>query len=334
MSTSETQRLQPVKRFFRWYYFNFSERISAPDEIEQREFGYMNFEGAMIRHLSFKSPGEYRAFLVRSSPLAAYYSVALYHDPTAPMESKGWIKADLAFDIDIKDASPKIKENSFWICRSCHSYGPLPKPERCPRCGSKNVDEVEWVCDECMREVKEAATALMLLLMEDFGISRKNIKIYFSGNNGYHFHVLDERMRKLGQPERIELVDYILMNGYDERILQRNSPEGAVIKQRRKIPIDPNVTVDVRRIFRAPESLHNESGLSKREVERLESFDPFTDAVVLPDEEVEINVYYMPRIKFKEQTYGPFKEERLKLPAFLAVYLHLKGLGEIIEQGR
>jgi DNA primase, eukaryotic-type, small subunit, putative len=327
---SEMEQLQTVKKFFRWYYFNHSEKIKAPESIESREFGYRDFNGNMVRHLSFKSDGEYRAFLVKNVPKSVYYSVAFYMDPTAPMESKGWIKADLAFDIDIKDVSEKIKENSFWICRKCHSFGRLPAPNTCPNCGSE-VEEVEWVCDECLNEVKGAALDLLYILTEDFGLSKKEISVYFSGNNGYHFYVYNEEMRKMGQQERMEIVDYITMNGFDSSVYSKNTPENGSMIGRKRVPVDPNVTVDIKRVFRAPDSLHDESGLAKKEVDSLESFDPLEKAVVLPEEPVEVLVHYMPFIRFRGETFGPYKQEKVTVPAYLAVYAVLKGLAEFTE---
>ncbi|MDP8023742.1 MAG: DNA primase small subunit [Conexivisphaerales archaeon] len=327
----EMEQLQTVKKFFRWYYFNNSEKIRAPESIESREFGYRDFNGNMIRHLSFKNEGEYRAFLVKNVPKSVYYSVAFYSDPTAPMESKGLIKADLAFDIDIKDVSEKIKGNSFWICKKCHSYGNLPAPKSCPNCGSEQIEEIEWVCDECLNEVKNAAIALFDILSEDFGLSKKEISVYFSGNNGYHFYVYNEEIRKMSQQERMEMVEYITMNGFNRSIFLKNVPENGSLINRKKVPIDPNVTVDIRRIFRAPDSLHDESGLAKKEIPSLESFDPFKEAVVLPEEPIEVSIHYMPVIKFKEQVFGPYKGERVKVPAYVAVYVVLKGLAEFTD---
>ncbi len=325
------EQLQTVRKFFRWYYFNYSEKIKAPESIESREFGYKDFNGSMIRHLSFKSEGEYKAFLVKNVPKSVYYSVAFYSDPTAPMESKGLIKADVAFDIDIKDVSKKIKDNSFWICKNCHTYGTLPAPKSCPSCGSEDLEEVEWVCDECLSDVKDAAITLSDILTEDFGLSRKEISIYFSGNNGYHFYIFNEEMRKLGQQERMEIVEYITMNGFNQSVFYKNVPESGSLINRRKVTIDPNVTVDIRRIFRAPDSLHDESGLAKKEVTSLDLFDPFKEAVVLPEEPIELLVHYMPAIKFRDQTFGPYKKEKVKVPAYIAVYAVLKGIAEFID---
>ena len=324
------EQLQTVKKFFKGYYFSYSEKIKAPESIEAREFGYRDFNVNMIRPLSFRSEGEYRAFLVKNVPKSVYYSVAYYSDPTASMESKGLIKADLAFDIDIKDVSKTIKDNSFWICNKCHNIGKLPAPKSCPNCGSEELEEVEWVCDECLNEVKDAAISLFDIFTDDFGLHKKEMSVYFSGNNGYHFYVYNEEMRKMNQQERMEIVEYITMNGFDQSIFLKNAPENGSLVSRKKVTVDPNVTVDVRRIFRAPDSLHDESGLAKKEAISLESFDPLKEAIVLSEEPVKVLIYYMPAIRFREQTFGPYKQEEVNVPAYLAVYAVLKGLAKFI----
>jgi DNA primase catalytic subunit len=64
-----------VKRYFREYYFTHSDRIKAPSQIESREFGYFPFNGGMIRHLSFRDIGIFRALLVKEAPAGDRKSV-------------------------------------------------------------------------------------------------------------------------------------------------------------------------------------------------------------------------------------------------------------------
>jgi len=75
-------------------------------------------------------------------------------------------------------------------------------------------------------------------------------------------------MRKMGQQERMEIVDYITMNGFDSSVYSKNTPENGYMIGRKRVPVDPNVTVDIKRVFRAPDSLHDESGLAKKRLIR------------------------------------------------------------------
>ena len=75
--------------------------------IEQREFGIIKKGQMMWRHHSFKDMGKLRGFLIQHQPLHVYFSSARYEHPSARppegepiMIGKGWLGADLVFDID------------------------------------------------------------------------------------------------------------------------------------------------------------------------------------------------------------------------------------------
>ena len=81
-----------LRRYFKEYYFRYSTRIKQPRDIESREFGYLPFGGGMIRHLSFKEIGAFRALLVKEAPAGVYFSNWYYLEPSEEMQKKGWIK--------------------------------------------------------------------------------------------------------------------------------------------------------------------------------------------------------------------------------------------------
>jgi DNA primase small subunit (EC 2.7.7.-) len=87
-----------LEALFRNYYRGAS--LDVP-EIERREVGYLAPDGVMVRHRSFKSAEELKSFCVERPPLGLYYSAALYERPDErDMDAKGWLGADLVFDID------------------------------------------------------------------------------------------------------------------------------------------------------------------------------------------------------------------------------------------
>ena len=327
---SETQLTQALKGAYRWYYFKKTDELRPPSEIDKREFGYRDFNGNMVRHIQLKSKGELYALAVREVPRSIYYSVSYYKDPAAPMQLKGRMGSDLVFDIDMKDVSKSYEKHSFWICESCHAFGPGQAPGICPRCGSKQVKFIDWACDECINEIKNEAMNLIDILQGDFGINANEISVYFSGNNGFHVHVDSKKFISLSSKERAEIVDYIRGTGFESEIYLSNVPDRAkeyAIK-RKRVLIDPQVTVDVSRIFRLPGSLHDESGLEKKLCRNIETCDPFTDAAVLPDEPLNVMVYYAPEFKLKGLKFGPYRMESAKLPTYAAVYLMAKGLAQ------
>ena len=124
---ARTQMNESTKAFlktaYREYYFNHgTDRIEVPDDSESREFGYIPFGGGMVRHLSFKSRGEALAEILKQSPSSVYCSNARYEHPARPIEEKGWLGAELIFDIDATDIPTGCKRShDLWYCEKCHA---------------------------------------------------------------------------------------------------------------------------------------------------------------------------------------------------------------------
>ena len=136
-----------LKSAYREYYSKHGSSIEFPEQLQSREFGYIPFGGGMIRHLSFKDGGEALAELTRQSPSSVYCSNARYEHPTRPIEEKGWLGAELIFDIDATDIPTQCKRgHDLWFCEKCHASGKLPRQPRCPKCGSATV-EFHGTCD-------------------------------------------------------------------------------------------------------------------------------------------------------------------------------------------
>ncbi len=168
-------------------YYTRTKNI-APDRIEQREFGFGDFEKKIAyRHYAFKSEEQLSAYLAKEAPPFVSYSQAYYEKPDArPMESKNLIGAEMVFDLDADDLNLK--------CKLEH--------------GSS------WVCDNCLESVKNETIKLIEdFLVPDFGFSEHELRVNFSGNRGYHVHVSSEKIFNLGQEARKEISDYITANG-------------------------------------------------------------------------------------------------------------------------
>ena len=78
-------------------------------QIEKREFGFLfpsvsiekSKKAVMARHKSFSSEKEVWNFIDETNPLDCFLSTAYYRKPSArKMEEKGWLGADLFFDLD------------------------------------------------------------------------------------------------------------------------------------------------------------------------------------------------------------------------------------------
>jgi DNA primase small subunit len=210
-----------VEEQFRRYYEAGVGRVAPPQELERREFGFLTFDGGvMIRHTSFSDPHQLRSFIVEKAPAHVYYSSAYYREPRAEMESKGWMGADLVFDLDADHMeTPCRMDHDTWRCNQCGEEGRGRAPERCPKCGGTSMEEETWVCDICLDKAKREVQKLLDILVQDFGISYEDLKVNFTGNRGYHVHITAPWARGLDQRARREIVDYVTGTGIRPELL-------------------------------------------------------------------------------------------------------------------
>ncbi len=97
--------------------------------------------------------------------------------------------------------------------------------------------------------------------------------------------------------------------------------------------IDTVVTTDVHRLIRLPNSLHSKTGLRKVEfpLSSVNDFDPFKSAVALKKSAVRVSVFNSPEFRLGEETFGPYKSQKVELPIAAAVLLVCKDRAEVIE---
>ena len=373
------QSLNLLKQAFKEFYFKNGGSIETPARIEEREFGYMQFNNGMIRHLSFKTKGELHALLLKEIPSDVYCSCAYYLNPTLPMQEKVFKGADLIFDIDADELGLTcVKEHEVWICNDCSNV--MPEKQNCSKCNSTKVEQTSLPCDNCINAGKAEAKKLIAILKEDLGIQEQEIKVYFSGNQGFHLHIYSKELEPLDSPSRADIADYVTGNNLlpesfgirknvkssykdvltkfpstgdfgwrgriSSRLMKDEKAKPKVIKSILKngymqfktelnniakdigARIDPKVTMDVHRVFRLQGTLNSKSGLAKAPCNDLDNFDPFSNACFLGDEEVNVHVRHSPRFNLKENSFGPFKEQDIKLPIYAAVYLICKGVAD------
>jgi DNA primase small subunit len=398
-----------VQQAFKEHYrkdFSFSENLSM---IDKRELGFALFDGWMLRHKSFDTKSTLIHFLRDSVPRDAYFSCAYYEDPQAEMEKKGWLGADLVFDIDA-DHIPTTcdRVHDQWTCGKCGFTGKGVAPENCPVCGSEKFDENTWPCEVCLASAKHETVKLLEILMKDFGFSDQEIRVFFSGHRGYHVHVENEAIKDLDSVARKEIVDYVCglgldlpFHGLDEKGLKMfsvNDPgwrgriakgvhdlvfsakaedyrdiglkgnvAEALIKNRiailrnlseskpweaakgvgpatwkkiaehlvmsRSASVDTVVTTDTHRLIRLGGTLHGKTGLKKKEfpVHAINDFDPFKSAIAFKDGTVTVLVSDAPKFRLGDQTFGPYKDERIELPMAAAILLVCRKRAEVTE---
>lgn len=218
-----------VQNMFLKYYTECFHEIGIPPLFEKREFAALLFRNrAMIRHKSFTRVRDLEFFLQADVPSDVYYSSAIYEQPGATeMSAKGWIGADLIFDIDADHIPTSCdRTHDEWTCEKCRFSGKGITPERCPACGGEKFDQNTWLCEVCLDSAKSETIKLLDMLINDFGVAEESIHVFFSGHRGYHIHITDETMRHMDTLARKEIVDYMCALGFD-RVLQRIDEDNA-----------------------------------------------------------------------------------------------------------
>lgn len=187
--------------------------------MEQREFAFLLFkEQIMLRHKQFKKKDDLAIFLEEVIPSDVYYSCAYYADPTVDMTKKGWLGADLIFDIDADHIStPCNKIHDEWTCGNCGFVGKGITPDKCPICHGQKFKVKSWPCEVCLEYAKKETIKLLDILTQDFGFSDREIKVFFSGHRGYHVHIECEEIKLLDSVARRDIVNYV--SGLGENII-------------------------------------------------------------------------------------------------------------------
>jgi DNA primase small subunit len=370
-----------LRKKFKEYYWNHS--VAAPREVHRREFGVGTLDDKIkFRHKGFKSERELAQYLRTEAPYYISYSAAYYEFPQQPMAHKGWLGADLIFDLD--------------------------KP-------------MEFLSRARLSEVRDEALSLVGFLKDDFGFADADISVNFSGSKGYHIHVLSDDVKTLNSEARREIVDYVSGSGLDvgffvrqgggvdgikyergkvkavggdvvgpgagsvgwaKRVydvaqevimsppeeLQKIAGVGAktakkmaeanqlnlrllrsgkwdvlwgqlrgsvqmqiISKAVRVTDDDKQVTADVSRLIRLPDTIHGGSGLLAKKVGDLASFDPLIGAVAFAGEPFALDIVAdVPAFDLLDGSFGPFKAgDKASLPECVGVYLLLKGKAEV-----
>ncbi len=368
--------LKFLEETFKQYYFDHFDFIHVPDRSQEREYGYKKFNSGMIRHISLKTDKDLHLMLMTNVPSDVFCSNAYYSFPNLPMAEKDWKEADLIFDIDAKDLNLSCRKDHTCIkCISCGEISLLQ--DVCPKCKSNKLDLLSLPCQNCISGVKKEVLNLIKILTNDLQIDDENVRISFSGNEGFHLYVANSSYNQLGSKERGDLIDYIMFRrvmperfGFKKENPSRLSfPEldeagwrGRVAKElfgskskRSKaitkiisngyfayqqileemgkhsigIKIDPNVTVDIHRIFRLEGSLNSKSGLAKLACENIEKFNPYVEACLIDDKPVEVSANSPIEFRLKNRKFGPYTNEKVFVPKYVAVYMLCKGIASL-----
>ncbi|MEM2208437.1 MAG: DNA primase small subunit domain-containing protein [Sulfolobales archaeon] len=327
--------LRFVRELFSRYYG--LAPIRLPRDLSSREFAFQVLDtDSYIRHLSFTSESELKAYLVINTPKQSYYSTAKYSNPAVSDYSEaGWQGSELMFDIDA---------------------------DKLPGCRTQVLAEkVEVVTTECIEIAKNALKRLLYILEEHIGFGEDEIMVYFSGNRGFHVVITssDPEWLTLGSLHRLELVDYVTARGLDLRRIFRGtvkrgfraSPptprdggwrsliasffDGEVSDKAIgsiAIAVDPLVTQDISRLIRIPNSLNGKTGLIASlikidDVSKFkfdESLTPFEGYAIIKPRASLNGVFLGKKVTLSENVVS-------KVDVSTALYLVLNGLANVIR---
>ncbi|MCA2003726.1 MAG: DNA primase, partial [Candidatus Nitrosotenuis sp.] len=91
------------------------------------------------------------------------------------------------------------------------------------------------------------------------------------------------------------------------------------------VQIDPNVTIDVHRIFRLGGTINSKSGLTKMICTDIAKFTPGTDACLIDSDTVTVTASCPAEFRLKNKKFGPYKKEQVTVPKYAAAYMICKG---------
>lgn len=97
------------------------------------------------------------------------------------------------------------------------------------------------------------------------------------------------------------------------------------IQRKIGVHIDPNVTIDVHRIFRMGGTINSKSGLAKVLCPDISKFNPAQDACFIDEDKVTVLANCPLEFRLKNKKFGPYKKEQITVPKYAAVYMICKG---------
>jgi len=347
-----------LQRKFSEYYMENDPFV--PKDMEKREWAFVALstlpDFIMQRHMGFENVMELKAQILSNPPAHIYYSSALYSNPSAEkMEDKGWLGAELIFDIDADHISGRGNKLLRAKKEIIKLYNILES-----RFG---VEEMEIVFSGSRgyhihvldRDFMELGSAERREIVEFLTLSDYRIT-GFDGRLEEIYGCIAEVLRKAIRSGKIEelLKRHGIGGRQKSRILEALSDEGAFQRIRKgdltfigkgkrvenfisflidacarkiSVEVDAPVTGDIKRLIRLPNSLHGKTGFVAKllSYEDLESFDPFSDALAFGRED-KIKVVVKKKVKFRMngEVYELYPGN-IKLPECAAIFLMCRG---------
>lgn len=346
-----------LQRKFSEYYAENDPFI--PKWMERREWAFVAIstlpDFVMQRHMGFESVMELRAQILSTTPAHIYYSSALYSNPSAEkMEDKGWLGAELIFDIDADHISGKGNRLQRAKKEIMKLYEILES-----RFGVKEMEIVFsgsrgyhiHVLDEDFMRLgsAERREIVEFLTLSDYRITG------FEGRLEEVYGCVAGLLKKAARSGKLEelLKRHGIVGKQKSRIVEALSEEGAFDRVKKgdlaflgggkrvqkfvdflieacvkkiAVEVDAPVTGDIKRLIRLPNSLHGKTGFVAKllSYEELESFDPFSDALAFGEEKVKVVVKKKVKFRMNGEMYE-LHPGNVRLPECAAIFLMCRG---------
>ena len=103
------------------------------------------------------------------------------------------------------------------------------------------------------------------------------------------------------------------------------------LKEKQRLYIDRQTTIDINKIVRCPNTIHGGSMLISKNVniDEIDDFKPFEDAKIdLPEKTLKIHLKKVPRLLLNNEIFGPYEDEIVELPSTFAIYFLAKGVAD------
>lgn len=345
----EIKEINFLKNEIREYYER--KNTHYPYLIEQREWGFGFEKKIDFRHKKFDNNEMLRKYLINNAPLFVSYSVARYVAPEGkPMENKIIKGSDLVFDIDIHGCPnhsdkfvcdkclDKAKEEVVKLCENYLQPDFGIKREEISINFSGNRGYHVHINNELYKDLDKGARMQLIDYLKGTEFdAREFVKKHSTIESPSWFgrvakNLIDKiENKKVRTTKRDEYLSEISKGIWDNvsnsTWFYREIEEGI---NEMKCNVDEQVTTDIHRLIRLPESIHGESMLLAKMVHNLDKFDPLKDTIVLSNEYINIEIIEeIPEIRLGDQTFEKNNNKKTSVPKYYGAYLIGKGVARL-----
>jgi DNA primase small subunit len=347
----EFKEMNFLKNEIREYYKK--NNTDYPYLIEQREWGFGFDKKIDFRHKKFDNHKMLRTYLINNAPLYASYSIARYVAPEGkPMENKIMKGSDLVFDIDVHNC-PNHEEK--FVCDECLNEAKnevikLNENFLEPDLGIKKTEiSVNFsgnrgyhvhVNNDAYKDLNKNARSELIDYIKgnDFD-AREFVKKHPTDKSPAWFGRVGRNLkRKLVEKQIKTSKRSEYLNEIEKGIWENVSNSTWFYRElektinEMKCNVDEQVTTDVHRLIRLPDSIHGESMLLAKKVENIEKFEPLRDTIILSDEEIEIEkIKEIPEMRLGEKIFEKTNNKKIYVPKYYGGYLIAKGFAKLVN---